>query len=95
MASITDLQAQVNYAQNLVRQGQATGVLSAAQAAEHLRALGVTEARTATITLRVSGNVAGGYGANDVNRAVEQALTNVARQAGVTIEAGSVRVDLG
>lgn len=51
------------------------------------------QGRTATITVQVRGTVPAGNG-TEVNQRVEQALSEVARGAGLSVVAGSTRVQL-
>jgi hypothetical protein len=96
MASTQELQAQLAYAQKLVRDAADQGLITAATRDEHLRALGHKEAKPVTITLQVEGEstmAPAGY-EDEVNRRVEAALRGVAREAGLTVVAGSVNVQL-
>lgn len=96
MASIDELNNQVRYAQNLVRQAEQGGLIDGATARQHLAALGAQPAgRAVVVNLRLSGDVTALNTYNgQVNQAVEQALAGAAQRAGLTVEAGSVRVTL-
>jgi hypothetical protein len=96
MASTEQLTAALT---NLLNEGVRAGVLSQTQADQRLRDAGVVvaaPAREVTITAQVTGdvNAANGYGRDTINRQVEQVLAGAARQVGLTVAAGSVRVNL-
>ncbi len=84
---------------NTLAEGVRAGVLSQADMDRRLRDAGVeveVPARQVTVTAQVRGDLAAvnGYGAAAVNQQVEQALAGAARAAGLTVVAGSVRVNL-
>lgn len=96
MASTEQLTAALT---NLLNEGVRAGVLSQAQADQRLRDAGVqveAPARTVNVTVQVRGdvNAANGYGRDAINRQVEQALSGAARAAGLTVVAGTTRVNL-
>lgn len=100
VASQFDLERQVSYARDLVRQAERGGLIDRASARDHLRNLGedtpaAPAGRTVTITLRATGaeNLRADQ-RGQMNTAIERALGDVARYAGVRVEPGSVRVDV-
>lgn len=98
MASTYELENQVNYARDLVRQAQRNGLIDGATAEQHLTRLGVEQAapaQTVTITVQVTGDATQLRNYNgQVQREVEQALVGNARRVGLTVVAGSTRVAL-
>lgn len=96
MASNTELENRVNYAQNLVRQAEQGGLIDGATARQHLRALGAEEAAATavTVTLQVRGDLAEArrYG-GQINEQVEASLRGTAQRAGLEVVRNSVRVN--
>lgn len=82
---------------DLLAEGVRAGVLSQTQADQRARQAGVevVAPTTVTVTVGVTGDVAAanGYGRDTINRQVEAALTGAARQAGLTVVAGTTRVN--
>lgn len=87
----------VQYAIDLIRQAQEAGVVPAHEAARHLRELGVEEpAAAVTVIAQVRGDVDQLRNGNgEVTRQIEQALSGLAREVGLTVVTGSVRVTVG
>jgi hypothetical protein len=86
----------VQYAIDLIREAQEGGLVDAATAQRHLRELGVEElAATVTVTAQVRGDLDQLRNGNgEVTRQIEQTLGGLARQVGVTVVAGSVRLNV-
>lgn len=86
----------VEYAVGLLRDAHRAGRLSQAELDQHLRELGVEPEQppaTVTITAQVRGEL-GQLRGNDAPRAIEDALGELAEQAGLTVVEGSVRVQV-